>query len=81
MNIEKVKQLRDKTGDGMMRCNKALIKADGDINVAQEYLRLTMQALYRAKIVNGERVRWNDDDYLEEARRIASEVKDDKLSK
>ena len=34
-----VKELRDKTGIGMMECKKALTEADGDINVAMEHLR------------------------------------------
>ncbi len=34
-----VKQLRDKTGAGMMDCKKALIEANGDIASAEEYLR------------------------------------------
>ncbi len=34
-----VKQLRDKTGAGMMDCKKALIETDGDIPSAEEYLR------------------------------------------
>lgn len=34
-----VKELREKTGVGMMNCKKALKEADGDINQAVEYLR------------------------------------------
>ena len=34
-----VKELRDKTGIGMMECKKALTEADGDINLAIEHLR------------------------------------------
>ena len=34
-----VKQLRDKTGAGMMDCKKALIEANGDMTSAEEYLR------------------------------------------
>lgn len=34
-----VKELRDKTGVGMMECKKALQEADGDIEKAQDYLR------------------------------------------
>lgn len=34
-----VKQLRDKTGIGMMTCKKALVEADGDIEKAVDLLR------------------------------------------
>ena len=35
-----VKQLRDKTGAGMMDCKKALIETDGDIDKGAEWLRV-----------------------------------------
>jgi elongation factor Ts len=34
-----VKQLREKTGAGMMECKKALIEAKGDIGEAETILR------------------------------------------
>jgi len=34
-----VKELRDKTGVGMMECKKALQEADGDLQKAQDHLR------------------------------------------
>jgi elongation factor Ts len=34
-----VKELRERSGAGMMECKKALIETDGDIEVAIEYLR------------------------------------------
>ncbi len=34
-----VKQLREKSGAGMMDCKKALVESDGDIEKAIEYLR------------------------------------------
>lgn len=41
MNIDakRVKELREKTGAGMMDCKKALVKADGDIERAIDNLR------------------------------------------
>ena len=41
MNIDakRVKELREKTGAGMMDCKKALIEANGDIEKAIDYLR------------------------------------------
>ena len=34
-----VKELREKTGSGMMDCKKALAETDGDINSAIDWLR------------------------------------------
>ena len=34
-----VKELRERTGSGMMECKKALVEVDGDIEVAVENLR------------------------------------------
>jgi elongation factor Ts len=41
MNIsaEAVKQLRERTGAGMMECKKALVEANGDLDVAAENMR------------------------------------------
>ena len=41
MNItaEAVKQLRERTGAGMMECKKALVEANGDADVAAENMR------------------------------------------
>jgi elongation factor Ts len=41
MNIDakRVKELREKTGAGMMDCKKALVESSGDIDKAVEYLR------------------------------------------
>ncbi|MGZ4154430.1 MAG: translation elongation factor Ts, partial [Actinomycetota bacterium] len=40
INAEQVKQLRDRTGAGMMDCKRALEEADGNIENAVEILRL-----------------------------------------
>ena len=45
----KVMKLRDRTGCGIMDCKSALIETDGDIDVAQELLRLMSQAVSRKK--------------------------------
>ncbi len=34
-----VKELRERTGSGMMECKKALVECDGDIEAAAEFLR------------------------------------------
>jgi len=39
ISASQVKELRDKTGAGMMDCKKALIESDGDIEKATDYLR------------------------------------------
>jgi elongation factor Ts len=39
MDAKLVKELRDKTGAGMMDCKKALVAVDGNIEKAVEYLR------------------------------------------
>ena len=39
INANTVKQLRDKTGAGMMDCKNALTESNGDLNAAIDYLR------------------------------------------
>ena len=39
-----VKELRERTGAGMMECKKALVESDGDIEAAIEFLRKSGQA-------------------------------------
>ena len=39
ISAQLVKELRDKTGAGMMDCKKALKETDGDINKAADWLR------------------------------------------
>ena len=39
-----VKELRERTGAGMMECKKALVEVDGDLEAAQELLRKRGQA-------------------------------------
>ena len=34
-----VKELREKTGAGMLDCKKALVETEGDMTKAEEYLR------------------------------------------
>ena len=36
-----VKELRERTGSGMMECKKALVDADGDMDAAIDALRKT----------------------------------------
>ena len=39
-----VKELRERTGAGMMECKKALVEAGGDLDAAAEVLRMSGQA-------------------------------------
>lgn len=39
ISADLVKQLRDKTNAGMMDCKKALAESNGDLNLAEEWLR------------------------------------------
>ena len=39
INAEMVKQLREKTGSGIMDCKQALTESDGDLEKAVEFLR------------------------------------------
>ena len=39
VTAEMVKQLRERTGAGMMDCKKALVETNGDMEKAIEYLR------------------------------------------
>ena len=36
---ERIKELREKTGVGMMECKKALTETNGDMDAAVEFLR------------------------------------------
>lgn len=49
ISAELVKELREKTGAGIMDCKKALTEADGDIGKAVEYLRKKGAALAEKK--------------------------------
>ncbi|MCJ7802476.1 MAG: elongation factor Ts, partial [Candidatus Marinimicrobia bacterium] len=39
IDAKRVKELREKTGAGMMDCKKALMETEGNIEKAIEYLR------------------------------------------
>ena len=44
VSAAQVKELRERTGAGMMECKKALVESDGDIQAAAELLRKSGQA-------------------------------------
>ena len=39
INAGQVKELRERTGAGMMECKKALVQTDGDIDAAIDLMR------------------------------------------
>ena len=46
ISAQQVKELRDKSGVGMMDCKKALVESNGDIDKAFDYLeKLELQKL------------------------------------
>ena len=55
MNItaSQVKELRNKTGAGMMDCKNALVHSDGEINKAIDYLRKTGVSKAEKKRIKG----------------------------
>ena len=62
VKTKSIKELREKSGMGMMDCNKALIIFDNNINQAYEYLFMRGLAVCRRKL-NG--VRWVNQDYID----------------
>ena len=46
-----VKELRDRTGAGMMECKKSLVEVDGDIDAAIDLLRTSGQAKAEKKSI------------------------------
>ncbi|MCX8125958.1 MAG: translation elongation factor Ts, partial [Dehalococcoidia bacterium] len=51
ITAEMVKELRDRTGAGIMECKRALTEAGGDMNKAVEALRLKGLAIAEKKAV------------------------------
>lgn len=67
MNI--IQELMYKTGCGFYNAREALEKCDNNISIAYEYLRLKGQPLARYKNIDGNRVPWQDQDYIDAAKR------------
>ena len=81
MDKNHIIKLRERTGAGMMDCKKALIEADGDIDLAQCYLRLLSQPLTRLINIKDVTRKWNNEDYMKEARKtMGKEYKDVQFS-
>lgn len=64
-----VRRLKEDINCPLSVCQKALKICEGDYDLAKEFIRLKYAGVYRCKIVNGERVPFNDQDYLELARK------------
>ena len=62
-----IQRLRELTGCGMRDCKNAYLRCFNDIDIAYEYLNLVCHAVARYNIVNGVKVRWSDDDYINAA--------------
>lgn len=60
--------LKYETGAGIRDCKMALEKCDYNYNTAYKYLRLISDGVARWKIVDGQRVKWTDEDYIKCAR-------------
>ena len=46
-----VKELREKTGAGMMDCKKALVESNGDMDKAVDYLRKLRELLLKDYLI------------------------------
>ena len=69
MDLKQLTQeLRKKTGIGMIDCKNAIIRCEGDVDVAEEYLSLKSSPVSRYKLVNGQKIPWTDKDFIEEAK-------------
>lgn len=66
--LEDINELRRLTGASLSDCQKAL-KLTGDIPIAEEYIRLSGQAVARYRKVNGEKIPFSEKDYVELAKK------------
>lgn len=60
--------LKYESGAGIRDCKMALEKCDYNYNTAYKYLRLISDGVARWKIVDGQRIKWTDEDYIKCAR-------------
>ena len=59
--LKQIREIRDRTGCGILECKEALDLFDGNINRCYEFLRMRSQAVCRRK-PNGEV--WRKEDYI-----------------
>lgn len=67
MEFTMLERLRAETGCEISECEQAL-EICGSYDVAYEYLRLKSQAVCRYKYINGKKIRWAENDYIERAK-------------
>lgn len=66
---EEVVRMKNEINCPLGVCQKALKICDGDYELAKEFIRLKYMGVCRTKMVNGERVMFNDNDYLNLAKK------------
>lgn len=66
---EDVVRMKNEINCPLSVCQKALKICDGNYELAKEFIRLKYLGVYRTKLVNGERVAFNDNDYLNLAKK------------
>lgn len=70
--MNRIKELKDKTGCSISNCKEALKNCDDNILIAEKYLQLKTTAVSRKKIIDGKLIPWETDDYVKEAKNILS---------
>ena len=76
VSSEDVMALRAKSGAGMLDCRRALELAEGDTDIAYEFLRLLSQPVARYKFRDNAKVSWTTEDYLDEATRYVKKCRE-----
>lgn len=66
---EEVVRMKNEINCPLGVCQKALKICDGDYELAKRFIDLKYRGVYRTKLVNGERVAFNDNDYLNLAKK------------
>lgn len=61
---EDVVRMKNEINCPLSVCQKALKICDGNYELAKEFIRLKYTGVYRCKTVNGEKVPFDDYDYL-----------------
>lgn len=72
--INNIKTLKEETGCSYSVANKVL-EFCKDVKIALEFLKLRGQAIARYRIVDDQRVPWDDIDYYMEAKEIVERGK------
>lgn len=54
IDVDKVRELRELTGEGLMACKKAFVWAEGDMREAEAYLRRQGNLVARTVKIEGQ---------------------------